>query len=98
MGLRSSLAAGIAASCALAQGCTDGTTPDCSDAQCAVVSAVEASADGALSEGGEGGEAAAAETGDAGEDAPQGTVREAGSVSDGGGDAKPTPSDAADAG
>jgi len=95
MGLRWSLAAGLAASCALAQGCTDGTTPDCADAQCAVVSVVEAGADGAPIEAGEGGEAATGETPDAGVDATQVTVRDAGSVSDGGGDATPTPGDAA---
>jgi|HubBroStandDraft_5_1064220.scaffolds.fasta_scaffold577376_2 hypothetical protein len=46
-----SLAAGLAAACAVAavsQACTDGTTPDCSDAQCLVVSVVEAGPDGAV--------------------------------------------------
>jgi hypothetical protein len=66
---RVGLAVGVAATCGIALGCTDGTTPDCSDAQCAVVSVVEAGGDGSV--------------GDAGaSDAPQ--VSEAGVVSDGG--------------
>ncbi len=81
---------------AAAQGCTDGTTPDCSDAQCLVVSVVEAASDGGGGDaGGDGGEDAGdvTVTPDAGEvavdagmdaDAAPGVV-EAG-VSDGGGD------------
>ena len=49
---RLSLATALAAACAIAQGCTDGTTPDCSDAQCLVVSVVEAGGDGAPPDGG----------------------------------------------
>ena len=71
------LAAGLAAACAIAQGCTDGTTPDCSDAQCLVVSVVEAGGDGAAdgsaddaddsaADGAQDGNAAVSEDGDAG--------------------------------
>ena len=49
---RLGLAAALAAACAAAQGCTDGTTPDCSDAQCLVVSVVEAGGDGVAPDGG----------------------------------------------
>jgi hypothetical protein len=93
------LAASVCLVCLLgaaAQGCTDGTTPDCSDAQCLVVSVVEAGTDGgggdASDDGGDdagdvtvtpdAGEAAV----DAGMEADAAhTVVEAG-VSDGGGD------------
>jgi hypothetical protein len=52
--LRAAILAGAVA-VALLGGCTQGTTPDCSDAQCAVVSVIEAGIDGAP-EGGEAGE------------------------------------------
>jgi hypothetical protein len=91
---RPGFAAGLAAFLVLLQGCTDGTTPNCADAQCAVVSVVEAGADGALSEGGQAGEAA---VDDGGDDVAAVTVREAGDVSDGGAEAKATASDAAGA-
>ncbi len=75
MGWRSlSLAAGLAAT-AVAAGCTDGTTPDCSDAQCQVVDAVEGGADGGSGDAGSGEDAADAKSEiDAGEDAPASTV------------------------
>ena len=89
-----SLAAALAGFLVMAPGCTDGTTPNCADAQCAVVSVVEAGVDGATNEAGEAGEGVAD---DAGDDAAQVPVREAGAVSDGGADANPTASDGAGA-
>jgi hypothetical protein len=91
---RLSLATGLVAFLAMAPGCTDGTTPNCADAQCPVVSVVEGGVDSAPSEGGEPGEAAA---GDAGDDGTQVPVRDAGAVSDGGADANPAASDGAGA-
>jgi len=48
---------GFALACGLATACTDGTTPDCSDAQCLVVSVVpeagDAGDDGSQTEGGD---------------------------------------------
>jgi hypothetical protein len=83
------LAAAAAMALAVVQGCTDGTTPDCSDAQCAVVSVVEAAVD-AAEDGGEGGGAA-----DAAADAPETLdAKPDGEMSDVGADAPPAPSDA----
>ena len=93
---RPALAASLGLVCflgAAAQGCTDGTTPDCSDAQCVVVSVVEAGSDAAEGDAGDdGGEDAGAVTdaGDAGAEtadarADGGPSSEAGVV-DGGGD------------
>jgi hypothetical protein len=91
---RLSLAAALAGSLVMAPGCTDGTTPNCADAQCAVVSVVEGGVDGAPNEAGEAGDAAAD---DAGDDGAQLPVRDAGAMSDGGADANPTASDGAGA-
>ena len=55
------LAATLVATAALAPACTDGTTPDCSDAQCLIPSVVEDASD----EGDAPGDAQAAEAGDA---------------------------------
>jgi hypothetical protein len=87
---RPALAASLGLVCfigAAAQGCTDGTTPDCSDAQCLVVSVVEAGSDATEGDAeGDGGEDAGEVTVDAGMDADAATsVVEAG-VSDAGGD------------
>jgi hypothetical protein len=83
--------AALAPALALVQGCTDGTTPDCSDAQCAVVSVVEAGVDGA----GDSGPTLA----DAEQEAPEmidaGANAEGGAMSDVGADAPPRASDAA---
>jgi hypothetical protein len=84
------LVAALVGSLVLAAACTDGTTPNCADAQCAVVSVVEGGVDGAPSEAGEAGEASAD---DAGDDGAQVPVRDAGAVSDGGADGNPTTSD-----
>ena len=92
-GRRPALVAGLCLVGAAAAGCTDGTTPDCSDAQCLVVSVVEAGSDAPEGDAeGDGGEdaAPAADAGevtvDAGMDAVAApSVVEAG-VSDGGGD------------
>jgi hypothetical protein len=89
---RLSLVAALHGYLVLAPGCTDGTTPNCADAQCPVVSVVEAGVDGAPGEAGEAGEAAAE---DAGDDEKQVPVRDAGGVSDGGAEANPTASDGA---
>ena len=69
---RLSLAAGLAAACgvaAVAQACTDGTTPDCSDAQCLPVIEVEG--------GGEAGAPADASAGDTGHAAADGSLSDA---------------------
>jgi hypothetical protein len=55
------LAATLVAAAALAPACTDGTTPDCSDAQCLIPSVV----DDATDEGDAPEDAQAAEAGDA---------------------------------
>jgi hypothetical protein len=75
---RLSLAAGLVAT-AVAAGCTDGTTPDCSDGQCRVVDPLDGGGDGAATAdgpavgssdaGGADGAAATSEV-DAGADAP----------------------------
>lgn len=84
------LAAAAGVALAVAEGCTDGTTPDCSDAQCAVVSVVEAGVD-AAEDGGEGGAGAA----DAGPDAPETIDAKAGGeMSDVAADAPPAPGEA----
>ena len=93
---RPALAASLGLVCfigAAAQGCTDGTTPDCSDAQCLVVSVVEAGSDATEGDASDGGEDAGDVAPDAGEVAVDAgthadaapSVVEAG-VSDGGGD------------
>jgi hypothetical protein len=82
------LAVATAAALSVAAGCTDGTTPDCSDAQCAVVSVVEAGAD--AGDGGPDG----ADTGDAAADAPETLDAKPGEMSDVAADAPPAPSEA----
>jgi hypothetical protein len=71
-----------ALACALASACTDGTTPDCDDAQCAIVG-VGAAGEGGddVTEPAEGGDAA--ETGSSAPDADAG-----GSIGDAGVDAE----------
>jgi hypothetical protein len=61
----------VAVICAVGQGCTDGTTPDCSDAQCAVLGALEAGGDAAVGDADhDDGDATQASVGDAAEAGP----------------------------
>ncbi len=80
-----------AAARSVAAGCTDGITPDCSDAQCAVVSVVEAGVDGG--DGGDGGQGGA-DAGGAEADAPETIDAKPGEMSDVTADAPPVLGDA----
>jgi hypothetical protein len=89
-----SLAAGLAVVCAVAavaQACTDGTTPDCSDAQCLVVSVVEAGPDGAAGD-------ARADADNSGEDATGSSEAGPDAGLDSASDAGSVQSDAGDSG
>jgi hypothetical protein len=73
--------AGLA--CLGALGCTDGTTPDCSDAQCLVVSVVEAGNDGAVdAEAGGGDDAAEGSDAEDGGPTPEAAAEAASSAGD----------------
>ncbi len=82
--------------CAGAQGCTDGTTPDCSDAQCLVVSVVESGNDSFAGDAEADGGEDAAQASDAA-DAAQGSAADAGLAPESGPDAAPTRADGGDA-
>jgi hypothetical protein len=84
--------------CPGALGCTDGTTPDCSDAQCLVVSVVEAGNDGAVdAEAGGGEDAAEGSDAEDGGSAPEAAAEAASSAGDAG-DAASGGHDAGDGG
>jgi hypothetical protein len=104
MGWRSlGLAAGFAVATATA-GCTNGTTPDCSDAQCRVLDAVEGGGDAEAADGAADASSAGPDAKsemDAGEAGPASTVtpeagsHDAGPSADAAADAASNPSDAA---